>query len=114
MPTPTKLGIIGFGIMGERLLRAALEHAAESVTPVAVRDPSPATAARVSSIPGAPAMLASAEAVIAACECLYIAAPPAAQLQRQAPEQQSLPGLASCAQALGGAPWAKALPGSPK
>ena len=56
MPTPTKLGIIGLGIMGERLLRAALEHAAESVTPVAVWDPSPAAAARVSAIPGAPAM----------------------------------------------------------
>ena len=78
MPTPTKLGIIGLGIMGERLLRAALEHAAESVTPVAVWDPSPAAAARISTIPSAPAMLTSAEAVIAACECLYIAAPPAA------------------------------------
>jgi len=80
MPTPTKLGIIGLGIMGERLLRAALEHAAESVTPVAVWDPSPAAAARISAIPGAPAMLTSAEAVIAACECLYIAAPPAAHI----------------------------------
>ncbi|MCA3302687.1 MAG: Gfo/Idh/MocA family oxidoreductase [Roseomonas sp.] len=80
MPTPTKLGIIGLGIMGERLLRAALEHAAESVTPVAVWDPSPAAAARISTIPGAPPMLTSAEAVIAACECLYIAAPPAAHI----------------------------------
>ena len=80
MPTPTKLGIIGLGIMGERLLRAALEHAAESVTPVAVWDPSPAAAARISTIPGAPAILTSAEAVIAACECLYIAAPPAAHI----------------------------------
>jgi len=80
MPTPTKLGIIGLGIMGERLLRAALEHAAESVTPVAVWDPSTAAAARLSAIPGAPPMLTSAEAVIAACECLYIAAPPAAHI----------------------------------
>ncbi|MCA3307702.1 MAG: Gfo/Idh/MocA family oxidoreductase [Roseomonas sp.] len=80
MPTPTKLGIIGLGIMGERLLRAALEDAAESVTPVAVWDPSPAAAARISTIPGAPPMLTSAEAVIAACECLYIAAPPAAHI----------------------------------
>jgi predicted dehydrogenase len=80
MPTPTKLGIIGLGIMGERLLRAALEHAAESVTPVAVWDPSPDAAARISTIPGAPPMLTSAEAVIAACECLYIAAPPAAHI----------------------------------
>lgn len=80
MPTPTALGIIGFGIMGERLLRAALEHAAESVTPAAVWDPSEGAKQRLAAIPGAPAMLASAEAVIQACECLYIAAPPAAHI----------------------------------
>jgi len=85
MPAPIALGIIGFGIMGERLLRAALAHAAESVTPVGVWDPSPAAAARLSSIAPVP-MRASAEAVIAACDCLYIAAPPAAHipLARQA------------------------------
>jgi predicted dehydrogenase len=74
------LGIIGFGIMGERLLRAALEHAAAHVRPVGVWDPSPAAAARLAGIaPGVP-MLDSAAAVIEACECLYIAAPPKAHL----------------------------------
>ena len=73
MPAPIALGIIGFGIMGERLLRAALEHAAEHVTPVGVWDPAPAAAARLT---GGVPMLATAEAVIAACDCLYIAAPP--------------------------------------
>ncbi len=80
MPQPIALGLIGFGIMGERLLRAAMEHATESVTPVAVWDPAPEAAARLAAVaPGVP-MLASAEAVIAACDCLYVAAPPAAHI----------------------------------
>ncbi len=77
MPAPIALGIIGFGIMGERLLRAAQEHAAEHVKVVGVWDPQPEAAARLA---GLAPMLASAEAVIAACECLYIAAPPAAHI----------------------------------
>lgn len=80
MPAAIDLGLIGFGIMGERLLRAALEHARDSVTPVAVWDPAPAAAARLAAIAPAVPMLASAEAVIAACECLYIASPPAAHI----------------------------------
>jgi len=80
MTTPIRLGIIGFGIMGERLLRAALEHAREIVTPSGVWDPSSGAAARLAGVAGAPAMLASAEAVIAGCDCLYVAAPPAAHV----------------------------------
>ncbi len=80
MSTPIRLGIIGFGIMGERLLRAALEHADEFVTPSGVWDPSAAATTRLAGVPGAPAMLGSAEAVIAGCDCLYVAAPPAAHV----------------------------------
>jgi predicted dehydrogenase len=80
MPQPIALGIIGFGIMGERLLRAALEHAAGSVTPVAVWDPAPEAAARLAAVSPVVPMLASPEAVIAACDCLYVAAPPAAHI----------------------------------
>ena len=80
MASPVTLGIIGLGIMGERLLRAALDHAAESVTPVAVWDPAPAAATRLAGITGAPRMLATPDAVISACDCLYIAAPPAAHI----------------------------------
>ena len=80
MAAPVTLGIIGLGIMGERLLRAALDHAAESVTPVAVWDPAPAAATRLAGITGAPRMLATPDAVISACDCLYIAAPPAAHI----------------------------------
>lgn len=79
MPT-VALGIIGFGIMGERLLRAALDHAAAHVHPVGVFDPSPAAAARLAAIAPRVPMMASAAEVIEACECLYVAAPPAAHI----------------------------------
>ncbi|WP_043335848.1 Gfo/Idh/MocA family protein [Belnapia moabensis] len=80
MPAPIALGIIGFGIMGERLLRAALGHAAESVRPVGVWDPAEAARGRLAEVPGDVPMLESAAAVIGACDCLYIAAPPASHV----------------------------------
>jgi predicted dehydrogenase len=74
------LGLVGFGIMGERLLRAALNHDPAVIRPVAVWDPSPAAAARLAEIaPGLP-MLGSAAAVIAACDVLYIASPPSSHI----------------------------------
>ena len=80
MPAPIALGIIGFGIMGERLLRAALGHATDHVRVTGVWDPSPDAAARLAAVDAAVPMLASARAVIEACDCLYIAAPPAAHI----------------------------------
>lgn len=71
------LGIIGAGIMGERMLRAALDHASEFVTVSAIWDPSPAALARIGAL--AP-HAASAEALIAGADCIYIAAPPAFHL----------------------------------
>jgi predicted dehydrogenase len=74
------LGLVGFGIMGERLLRAALAHDPAVIRPVAVWDPSPAAAARLAEIaPGLP-MLDTAAAVIAACDVLYIASPPSSHI----------------------------------
>jgi predicted dehydrogenase len=75
-----RLGIVGFGIMGERLLRAALAHDPAVIHPVAVWDPSPTAAARLAEVaPGLP-MLGSAAAVIEACEALYVASPPSSHL----------------------------------
>ncbi|BDG72123.1 Gfo/Idh/MocA family oxidoreductase [Roseomonas fluvialis] len=72
------LGIVGFGIMGERLARFAAGHA--QVRIAGVWDPAPEAAARLAAAaPGVP-MLPSAEAVIAACDCLYVASPPAFHL----------------------------------
>ena len=44
--TAIRLGVIGAGIMGERMLRAALDHAADTVQIVGVWDPSAAARAR--------------------------------------------------------------------
>lgn len=74
------LGLVGFGIMGERLLRAALAHDPAVIRPVAVWDPAPAAAARLADIAPSLPMLGDAEAVIAACDVLYIASPPAAHI----------------------------------
>jgi predicted dehydrogenase len=69
-----KLGIIGLGIMGERLMRAALAHAGTEV--VAVWDPSPAAVERLAGITGEITMSGSVEQVIAASDAVYIASPP--------------------------------------
>jgi predicted dehydrogenase len=76
-----RLGVVGFGIMGERLLRAALAPDQTAVRPVAVWDPSPSAAARLADIAPDLPMLDSPRAVIAACEVLYIASPPSAHLE---------------------------------
>lgn len=68
------LGIVGFGIMGERLARFAAGH--EQVRLVGVWDPAPDAKTRLAAAAPEVPMLASAEAVIAACDCLYVAAPP--------------------------------------
>jgi predicted dehydrogenase len=74
------LGIVGFGIMGERLLRAALNHDPAVLRPVAVWDPSPTAAARLAEVaPGLP-MRGSAAAVIADCDALYVASPPSSHI----------------------------------
>jgi predicted dehydrogenase len=74
------LGIVGFGIMGERLLRAALAHDQEVIRPVAVWDPSPAAASRLAEVaPGLP-MLGSAAEVVALCDALYVASPPSSHI----------------------------------
>lgn len=76
---PVRLGIIGAGIMGERLLRAAID-AGESVTLTGIWDPSEAATARIAAaLPTVP-RLSSADAVIDGCDCLYIASPPASHL----------------------------------
>ena len=70
-----KLGIIGAGIMGERMLLAAQEHAAEFVQITGVWDQASAALERVG-----PARSDSARAVIEAADCVYIATPPASHL----------------------------------
>lgn len=71
------VGIIGAGIMGERLLRAAQEHAGDVVHITGLWDHAPTALDRVG---GGVPRVASAEAVIEGAECVYIATPPGTHL----------------------------------
>jgi predicted dehydrogenase len=76
----TRIAIIGAGIMGERMLRAATEHAADVVEISAVWDASPDPLDRLAAtIPNLP-RAASAAAAIGAADCVYVATPPAAHI----------------------------------
>jgi predicted dehydrogenase len=87
MVAVVRLGFIGFGIMGERLLRAGLAHTTLTVT--GAFDPGPGTAERLRAIDPSLTVFASAEAVIAASDVLHIASPPLSHLSY----------LAACAKA---------------
>jgi len=77
---PVTLGIIGFGIMGERLLRAALEHDPGTIAVAGVWDPSAAALSRLqATLPNVP-QHATVEELIGASDCIYIASPPASHL----------------------------------
>lgn len=75
-----RLGFIGFGIMGERLLRAALDHDPSKIQVAGVYDPAPSARARLHSIDTRLVFHASVAAVIEASDCLHIASPPASHL----------------------------------
>lgn len=73
-----RLGIIGLGIMGERLLRVALDHAGTEVA--AVWDPSPHATRRLEGTGITMAGSAAAAAVIEASDAVYVASPPASHI----------------------------------
>jgi predicted dehydrogenase len=77
---PVKLGCLGFGIMGERLLRAALTHDPNTILVSGIFDPSPGAAARLAALGGNIPVFDSASALIAASDCLHIASPPLSHL----------------------------------
>lgn len=75
-----RISIIGFGVMGERLTRAALDFDPSIVELAGVWDPSPAQMDRLEAeLQNAP-KFASAEACIAEADCVYIASPPKTHL----------------------------------
>ena len=76
----TRLGFIGFGIMGERLLRAACNHDPNVVQVSGVFDPSPFAADRLREIDSSLVAFETAADVIAASDCLHIASPPLSHL----------------------------------
>jgi predicted dehydrogenase len=72
------LGIVGLGIMGERLLRAALTH--DAVCLAGVWDPAATAARRLASIAPDVRMLATPAEVITRCDVLYVASPPSSHI----------------------------------
>ncbi|MDX6750052.1 Gfo/Idh/MocA family oxidoreductase [Geminicoccaceae bacterium 1502E] len=77
---PVALGIVGYGIMGERLLRAAVNHDQAVLRLAGVWDPSQAALERLAAeFPDVP-RLGSAAEVLAASDCLYVASPPLSHL----------------------------------
>src|SRR4051794_15575633 len=73
------IGIIGAGIMGERLLNA-IRQQPDLLHTCGIWDPAPAAMQRMErTFPDVP-RLADAAAVIAASDCVYIASPPASHL----------------------------------
>lgn len=80
MPAPVSIGIIGAGIMGERMLRAVLDQAPDLVRAAGIWDPSAEAMARIGRELPQVAALRDAAAVIAASDCVYVASPPASHL----------------------------------
>lgn len=74
------IGIIGAGIMGERLLRAILEQAPDTLSVSGIWDPAPAAMAHMQAVLPAVPRLADAAAVVAASDCVYVASPLASHL----------------------------------
>lgn len=72
------IGIIGAGIMGERMLHAALEQASDFVSVTGIWDPSTEALTRIGGlVPHA----ASVATLIAGAQCIYVASPPASHLE---------------------------------
>lgn len=75
-----KLGIVGVGIMGERVMNAVLRHDPAVVELGGIWDPSAETMARIGKEQPKVPVMAGPEDVIAASDCLYIASPPVTHL----------------------------------
>lgn len=80
MSAPVSIGLIGAGIMGERMLRAILAQSPELVRAAGIWDPSGEAMARIAGELPQVAQMADAAAIIAASDCVYVASPPAAHL----------------------------------
>jgi len=74
------IGIIGAGIMGERLLGAILQQDPALVHACGIWDPAPEAMRRMERNFSEVPRMSDAAAVIAASDCVYIASPPASHL----------------------------------
>lgn len=77
---PVRLGVIGCGIMGERLLRAACAHDPAVLVVAGAWDPAERAMRQLAAaLPQVPRH-ETAAALVAASDCVYIASPPATHL----------------------------------
>ncbi len=78
---PVRIGVIAYGIMGERLTRAILAHDPAVAALAGVYDPSPAAVERLRrDLPDAP-VAASRDALVEASDCVYVASPPTSHVE---------------------------------
>ena len=75
-----RLGFVGYGIMGERLLRAALAQDAAALSVAGVWDPSGAAMERLARDLADVTRFPSVDDMITASDCVYVASPPASHL----------------------------------
>jgi len=80
MTEPVSIGLIGAGIMGERMLRAILAQPPGTVRAAGIWDSSDAALARIREALPEVALFPDAAAAIAASDSVYIASPPASHL----------------------------------
>jgi len=73
-----KLAVLGLGIMGERLARAAAAHEGWEVA--AAWDPDPAAAARLAAIAPGARFCAAMEEAVALADAVHVASPPGAHI----------------------------------
>lgn len=79
---PVRFGTIGFGIMGERLLRAAIAHDRSSLTIAGAWDPSPQAMQRLARELPEVRRFATLDDLLAASDAVHIASPPVHHLQQ--------------------------------
>lgn len=100
MTKPVRLGTIGYGIMGERLLRVARAHDPQVLVSAGAWDPSADAIARYRRDFPDGAAFGSLEALLAASDVVHVASPPAFHLDQL--EQAVAAGLAvHCEKPLG-------------
>ena len=80
--TPVRFGTIGFGIMGERMLRSATAHDPAVLTVAGAWDPSAEAMQRLQRELPQVQRFASLDALLAACDAVHIASPPTYHLEQ--------------------------------
>lgn len=79
---PVRLGTIGFGIMGERLLNAGLDHDAASLIVSGAWDPAPEAQSRLRKDHPQASGFATFEEVLRSSDCVHVASPPHFHLEQ--------------------------------